>query len=140
MNAFNVPISTVTTKTTAGAVTYTAAEIVNRNGNGMCVIKRDPAGSARTDVFPTAALIAAYLDPGVQGAMPLGRSFELLITNDADASETITMQAGTGGTTKGTMTIAQNASRRFLFVMTSTPQTAAASATYDVYSAAAFTT
>ncbi len=137
MNAYNVPAPPVTVKTTAGAVTYTPAEIVSHNGFGVAIIKRDPNGSARTDVFPTAALLKAYLDPGVQGALPKNFQFELMIVNTADASEQITMSAGTGGTTVGTMTIAQSASKRFIFVVTSNPEDA--TLTYDVYDSGAFT-
>ncbi len=95
--------TTVTTKTTAGAVTYTAAELIGG------LILRDPAGGSRNDVSPTAALIVA----GVSGAVA-GTSFEFTIRNDADAAETITLTAGAGVTLSGTMTIAQNNSKRFL--------------------------
>ncbi len=139
MSAYNVAAPPVTVKSTAAAVTYTPAEIVNRpdRGAGVAIINRDPNGSARTDIFPTAALLKAYLDPGVQGALPLHFQFEVMIVNTADASETITMSAGTGGTTVGTMTIAQSASKRFIFVVTSNPEDA--TLTYDVYDSGAFT-
>ncbi|MGB5218565.1 MAG: hypothetical protein WBN66_09730 [Smithella sp.] len=97
---FNI---TVTTKTTAGAVTYTAAELIGG------LIKRDPAGANRSDVSPTAALIVAGFAGGI-----VGSSFEFTIRNDADAAETITITAGAGVTLSGTMTIAQNNSKRFL--------------------------
>ena len=99
--------ATVTTKTTAGVVTYTAAELIG----GM--ILRDPAGASRADVSPTAALIVA----GIQGAV-VGSCFEFTIRNDADAAETITVTAGAGVTLSGTMTIAQSNSKRFLAVCT----------------------
>ena len=99
--------ATITTKTTAGDVTYTAAELVG----GM--ILRDPAGGARADLFPTAAAIVA----GIQGAV-VGSSLEITIRNTADAAETITMTTNTGLTLSGTMTIAQNNSKRFLAVCT----------------------
>jgi hypothetical protein len=98
---------TVTTKTTAGAVTYTAAELIGG------LILRDPAGASRSDVSPTAALIVA----GIAGAI-VGSSFEFTIRNDADAAETITLTAGEGVTLSGTMTIAQSNSKRFLAVCT----------------------
>jgi len=71
---------------TAGPQTYTAADILSRT------IVRDPAGASRTDVLPTAALLVAAL-PGVR----VGDTIDCLITNGADAAETITITAGTGG-------------------------------------------
>jgi len=96
-------ITTVTTKATAGAVTYTAAELIGG------LIKRDPAGDNRSDVTPTAAQIVAGFAGGI-----VGSSFEFTIRNDADAAETITITAGEGVTLSGSMTIAQNNSKRFL--------------------------
>ncbi|MEW6263378.1 MAG: hypothetical protein AB1641_09890 [Thermodesulfobacteriota bacterium] len=99
--------TTVTTKTTAGAVTYTAAELIGG------LVLRDPNGGDRSDVTPTAALIVA----GIAGAV-VGSSFEFTIRNTADAAETITITAGAGVTLSGTMTVAQNYSRRLLAVCT----------------------
>lgn len=99
--------TTVTTDNTAGARTYTAAELVGG------LILRDPAGGARNDVTPTAAQIVA----AIAGAI-VGSSFEFTIRNTADANETITVTAGAGVTLSGTMTIAQNNSKRFLAVCT----------------------
>lgn len=98
---------TVTTEATAGAHTYTAAELLG----GM--ILRDPAGGARSDPTDTAVnIIAAIAQGGV------GNTFEFTIRNAADASETITVTAGVGVTLSGTMTIAQNNSKLFLCVVT----------------------
>lgn len=99
--------ATATTDATAGARTYTAAELIGG------LILRDPAGGSRNDVTPTAALIVA----GIQGAV-VGSSFEFTIRNTADAAETITVTAGADVTLSGTMTIAQNNSKRFLAVCT----------------------
>jgi len=100
--------TTVTTLATAGAATYTAAQLLGG------LILRDPAGSARSDVTPTAAqIIAAITQAGV------GNSFEFTIRNTADASEVITVTAGTDVTLSGTMTIGQNNSKRFLALVTS---------------------
>jgi hypothetical protein len=99
---------TVTSEiSTADAVTYTAAQVL-----GGYII-RDPAGGARSDVTPTAALLIAAID----GAA-VGDSFEFIIENTADEAETITITAGVGVTLSGTMTIAQNYSKRFLAVVT----------------------
>jgi len=95
--------ATVTTDATAGAKTYSAAELIGG------LILRDPAGGARNDVTPTAAQIVAGFAGGV-----VGSSFEFTIRNTADAAETITLTAGAGATLSGTMTIAQNNSKRFL--------------------------
>jgi len=107
---------TVTTEETAGAHTYTAAELLGG------LILRDCAGGARSDPTDTAAnIIAAIIQAGV------GNSFEFTIRNTSDAAETITVTAGTGVTLSGTMTIAQNNSKRFLCVVT-------ASTTVTIYS------
>lgn len=92
---------------TAGAATYTAAQLLGG------LILRDPAGGARSDVSPTAALIIAAI---AQGAA--GNQFRFTIRNTADAAETITLTAGTDATLSGTMTIAQNNSKEFLCVVT----------------------
>lgn len=106
----------VTTDVTADNSTYTAAGLLGG------LILRDPTGAARSDVTPTAALIiAAMRQAGV------GNSFEFTIRNDADAAETITVTAGVGVTLSGTMTIAQNNSKRFLCRVT-------ASTTVTIYS------
>jgi hypothetical protein len=108
--------TTVTTDGTAGAITYTAASLVGG------LILRDPAGGNRSDVTPTAALLSAAL-----GGAKAGDSFEFTIRNTADGNETITVTAGTGCTLSGTMTIAQNNTKRFLVVFTS-------SSAYTLYS------
>lgn len=108
--------ATVTTDGTAGAITYTAASLVGG------LILRDPNGGARSDVTPTAALLSAAL-----GGAKAGDSFEFTIRNTADGNETITVTAGTGCTLSGTMTIAQNNTKRFLVVFTS-------SSAYTLYS------
>lgn len=75
-----------TSDATAGARTYTAAEILG----GLIV--RDPNGASRSDVLPTAALLVAAI-PGAK----VGDIIECLIVNGADAAETITIGAGAGG-------------------------------------------
>jgi hypothetical protein len=108
-----VPFYTVDTEATVGAVTYTAANLLGG------FINRDPNGAGRTDILPTAALLVAAI-PGVQ----VGSGFEFTIRNNADAAETITINAGTGGTLSAagqsttTSTITQNNSRRYLLVFT----------------------
>ena len=111
------------TLTTAGALTLTAAQLLGG------LILRDPNGSGRTDTLPTATLLNEYL-----GRPKAGTAFRFTIRNTADAAETITIQAGTGGTTSGTMTIAQNNTKRFIVVMTNTTNSPA----YTVYSEGTF--
>lgn len=90
---------------TAGNVTYTAAQLLSG------VIVRDPAGASRTDVLPTAALLVAEMsDPKV------GQMVDCLVVNGADAAETITFTAGTGGAfdanqTAASRLVGQNASK-----------------------------
>jgi hypothetical protein len=104
----SIDFATVTTDSTAGARTYTAAELIGG------LILRDPNGAGRSDVTPTAALILAAFNGGAK----VGTAFEFTIRNTADAAETITLTAGTGVTLSGTMTIAQSNSKRFLAVVT----------------------
>jgi len=99
--------ATVTTKTTAGAVTYTAAELLGG------LVLRDPNGANRSDVSPTAALIVA----GIQGVVA-SSCFEFEIRNTADGDEVITLTAGAGVTLSGDMTVKRYNSRRFLAVVT----------------------
>lgn len=99
--------SVVTTIDTTAAVTFSAAQMIGG------LILRDPNGGARADLLDTAANIVA----GIQGC-EIGSSFEFTIRNTADAAETITVTSNTGLTLSGTMTIAQNNSKRFLAVVT----------------------
>lgn len=95
----------VTTDSTAGALTLTAAML--RGG----ILVRDPNGSNRSDVFPTAALLVAAM-PWLQPQ----DFFEFTILNNADAAETITMTLGTGatfGAAQATHTIAQNGKQSY---------------------------
>lgn len=101
------PTVTPATEATAAAVTYTTAQVLGG------LILRDPAGAGRADLLPTAAaLVAAIVGAAV------GAAFEFTIRNTADAAETITVTTNTGLTLSGTMTIAQNNTKRFLAVIT----------------------
>lgn len=118
------PTRVPSTLSTAGALTYTAAQLLGG------LILRDPSGAGRSDVFPTAALLAAAI-PGVA----VGSSFDVVLRNTADAAETITMTAGTGVTISGTATAAQNNSKRFQIIFTNvTPGSEA----YTAYSLGTF--
>ena len=87
---------------TATAVTLKSGDVLNG------LILQDPAGGAVTTTLPTAALLAAAI-PGLQ----IGDSFIFHIRNTADAAETITVAAGSGGSMSGTATIAQNNAKSF---------------------------
>lgn len=71
---------------TAGAATYTAAQIL------AGIVLRDPAGAGRTDVLPTAALLV-----GALRGEEIGDVIKFVLCNQADANETITLTAGSGG-------------------------------------------
>lgn len=118
----SVDRTTVSTITTAGAATYTAAQVL---GGIIC---RDPAGAGRTDVLPTAALLI-----GAMRAPQIGDTIQCTIINDADAAEAITIEAGSGGAFAGqpaaSKVIAQNASGRLLIRVTGVGSSAA----YVVY-------
>jgi hypothetical protein len=115
---------TVTSDATAGARTYTAAEVIGG------IIVRDPNGAGRTDTLPTAALLVAALDrPRV------GDTLTLAIINGADAAETITLNAGTGGgfdtnQTAASRVIPQNSSKDVYIRLTNVT---AGSEAYVVY-------
>ena len=100
---------TATAVATAGAATYTTAAILGG------IIARDPAGGARTDVTPTAALLIAGLD--LQND---GESASCYLVNTADQAEAITIDPGAGVTVANAgQTLAQNESALLLFVRTS---------------------
>ena len=109
---------------TAGPQTYTAADVLGG------IIVRDPNGGNRTDTLPTAALLVAAI------AKPRpGDTIDCLIVNGADAAETITVQAGTGGgfdanQTAASRVIGQNASKLLRIRLT---VVAAGSEAYVVY-------
>ncbi len=107
--------------TTAGAATYTAAQILSG------LILRDPAGSGRTDVLPTAALLV-----GAMKRPRVGDIVRCLVINNADQSETITIDAGSGGSITqiaGSRIIPQNTSRELIIRVTEIDATPA----YVVY-------
>jgi hypothetical protein len=97
-----------TSLATAGNATYTAAQLLSGT------IVRDPNGLARTDTLPTAALLVAALN--ALGGAEIGDVIDTYVVNGADAAETITLAAGTGGTFDANQTaaariIGQNASK-----------------------------
>ena len=95
--------------TTAGAGTYTAAQIATG------LITRDPSGASRSDTTDTAAAIIAAL------GLETGATFTCVLVNTADAAETITILAGASVTfgTTGTLTVAQDGEAILMFRATS---------------------
>ena len=128
----SIPMPSTTTSTVAAgtAKTVTAAQMIGG------LVLHDPTG-ASTDTLDTAANLVAAM-PGAA----VGQSFYFDFVNIADASETITVAAGTGGTTftyspaTGTYTIAQNAGKRFLVQLTNVT---AGSEAYTLYSLGSYT-
>lgn len=120
-----LPTTAIATTNTATAQTLTAGQVAGG------IVFDDPNGGAQTLTLPTAALLVAAI-PGVQ----IGSTMALYIRNTADAAETITVAGGTGGTTSGTMTIAQNASKLFWIRFTGV---ALGSEAYVIYSLGAAT-
>jgi hypothetical protein len=99
---------------TAGAGTYTAAQLVGG------IIVRDPAGAARVDTTDTGTAIETELN--AQGiTVATGDTFLCYVINVADAAEAITIAGGTGVTGNAQnllQTIAQNESAILLFIRT----------------------
>jgi hypothetical protein len=91
------PSATPANITTAGAGTYTAANLA------VGVITRDPNGAARTDTTDTAANLISTLALAADY-----QERECVLVNTADAAETITLAGGSGVTLKGTITVEQN--------------------------------
>ncbi len=89
------------TDATAGLITYTAAQMVERT------LIRAPAGNVN-DVTATAALLVARLG---LGQAILGTHFDFTLQNTSGGANTVTITAGASVTLSGTMTIAQNFQR-----------------------------
>jgi hypothetical protein len=103
-------VTTVTDITTAGAGTYTGAQIATG------FITRDPNGAGRTDTTDTATAILT----AVTCLVDTGDTFSLYLINTADAAEAITLAGGTGVTFNNVgQTLAQNESALILFRRTS---------------------
>lgn len=87
---------------TAGPATFTIAQLLTG------FILRDPTGTSRADLLPTAALIIA----GIKNVF-IGSTFEFVINNTGSNGEIITVTTATGLTLAGTMTIDGGELRRF---------------------------
>ena len=114
-------LMTVTTEATAAAVTYSAAALAGG------LILRNTNGANRADLVPTAANLLAAI-PGAQ----VGQAVEFAIRNTAGAAETITLTTNTGMTMSGTMTIAQNNTKKFVAVFTNVTAASEAATVYSL--------
>lgn len=102
------PVKIETSSLSAGgaALTFTPAQV---SGGLICL---DPEG-AMSATMPSAAELWKAL------GSKAGQSAVVWVKNEADASETITVVAGSGLTMQGTLTIAQNNLRGFIIVLES---------------------
>lgn len=114
---------------TAGNVTYTTAQMLTG------IIVRDCNGSARTDTFPTAALVVAGVNNASAGAV-VGDYLPCLIVNGTNATFAITLSPGSGGAfdtaqTAGSQTIPIGTSKYVMLRLTNVTPGAEA---YVIYS------
>lgn len=125
IEGYGNPAGTIPNYGTAGAVTYTAADLLGG------FITRNCNGASRSDVMPT----AASLIPLIQGAM-VGSAIQVIIKNTSAAAYTITLTAGTGVTLNvgDTMTIAQSNQKTFLLMVTALPDQYGNGGAYTVFS------
>ncbi len=110
--------ATATQTALTDTATVTIAQILNRWLDGT------PTAAA-TYTLPTAALLVA----GIPNAR-VGMEVEFLINNKSGGANTITVEAGSGGTADGTLTVAQNVIRTFKILVTNVT---ASSEAYFVY-------
>ncbi|MBI5732619.1 hypothetical protein HY967_01525 [Candidatus Jorgensenbacteria bacterium] len=98
--------------------TLTIAQLLTK------IIDGTPTAAA-TYTLPTAANLVG----GIANAQ-VGDSFSFYVNNKSGGANTITMAAGTGGTSDGTLTVAQDVIREFLIIVTNVT---ASSEAYFVY-------
>lgn len=118
MNAF--PKVTVTSLTSAAAVTLTAAQVIG----GMII---DTVSEANAATLPVPADIVAAI-PNCK----VGTSFDLVYKNAAGGAYTITVTANGSSTIVGTATIVQNNTKIFRAVVTNITGAAEAVVFYSV--------
>ena len=101
------PKSTVTSKTSAATVTYTAAEMLN---------------SMIIDVISEACAATTHTGTQIIAAIPnaiVGSSFWFILENGASSAIAITLTAGSDVTVTGTATVGQNNTKLFFGIVTS---------------------
>lgn len=101
------PTVTPAVEATAGAVTYTVAQILSG------LLLRDALSGAKADLLPTAAAIVAAIE-GCQ----VGTSFRTWIRNTGAGAGSITLTTNTGLTLSGTVAIVFQQQKELLFVVT----------------------
>lgn len=102
---------TQTTITTAGNVTYTAAQMLGG------LISRDGNGANRSDTLPTAALLVSAMQ-AMNSAVVAGSSFRCFISEIASPAREITLLPGTGMTIVGNDTIKKNKAVQIIVIIT----------------------
>ncbi len=107
LSSLAYPTVTPVIEATAGAVTYTVAQILGG------LILRDALSGAKADLLPTAAAIVAAIE-GCQ----VGTSFRTLIRNTGAGAGSITLTTNTGLTLSGTMVIVFQQQKELTFVVT----------------------
>lgn len=127
-NLANGSVPSIIASTGSGVVPLTAAQVLS----GFIICDCQDAQSAST---PTAAALREAI-PGPTGTLnPTGgMGFLFDIRNSGDSTLTIT--AGVGATTSGTMTVLTTAGRRFMVVFTNA---ALGSEAYTIYSLGTYT-
>lgn len=102
----NFPLHSITSLTSAAAVTYTAAQILG----GLI---SDAISEANAATLPSAADVVAAI-----AGCAVGTSFDFFVKNAAASAISITLTAGTGNTLVGTATIAQNNTKHVRAIVT----------------------
>ena len=95
----------------------TATATLSTAASFNAIVRGVPTGAATYTTATAAEIYAAY------GNARIGDTFVLIVINASAGANTITVAAGSGGTDRGTMTVAQNASKIFIgrFTGISTP-------------------
>jgi hypothetical protein len=111
-------VEEMTQTATVGTATLTIAQLLTK------VIDGTPTAAA-TYTLPTPALLVA----GITDCQ-VGDSFTFLVNNKSTGANTITIAEGSGATSDGTLTVAQNVIRPFVVIVTNVT---ASSEAYFVY-------
>jgi len=102
-------------QTTPATVTQDSNRTITADQIMTGLVIRSGATAGRTDTLPTAAQICEALQ-GVRANSAQQTWFEFSLRNTS--GQTITLAAGTGGTTQGTLTTATVAEHKFRIVIT----------------------
>jgi len=119
-------------------VTYTAVATTLTYSDVLGGLITSTNGAAQTLTLPTAALLVPQIE-GAQGGLPgiappnatSGSGIRFFV--QSSGAGTVTVAAGTGGTTSGTMTVATGQIKEFLLIVTKVGDSTSLP-TYTVYS------